>query len=233
MRKNFNNLKKHKTIAIIVAHPDDETLWAGGTILANPQNSWFVVCLCRASDRERSVRFHKAMNALNAQGVMGDLDDGPEQYPLDEKMLEQEILRLLPAKAYDLIITHNITGEYTKHLRHEEVNKAVLALFYDDQINSNELWTFAYEDGNKSYYPQIVQNANILKPLSKGIWQHKYNIITDIYGFDKDSWEAKTTPHTEAFWRHTKYHKSENPAALIEIEMARSSIFKLLGNRHK
>jgi len=25
-----------KTVAIIVAHPDDETLWAGGTILSHP-----------------------------------------------------------------------------------------------------------------------------------------------------------------------------------------------------
>ena len=52
------NSKKSKSIAVIVAHPDDETLWAGGTILSHPSNKWFIICLCRASDTDRSVRFH-------------------------------------------------------------------------------------------------------------------------------------------------------------------------------
>jgi hypothetical protein len=33
------------------------------------------------------------------------------------------------------------------------------------------------------------------------IWQKKYDIITRIYGFAEDSFEAKTTPRLEAFWR--------------------------------
>ena len=51
-----------KSIAVIVAHPDDETLWAGGTILSHPANNWFVVSLCRASDKDRSTRFYNTLN---------------------------------------------------------------------------------------------------------------------------------------------------------------------------
>lgn len=156
------NSKFHKSVVVIVAHPDDETLWAGGTILNHPHNKWFVVCLCRASDTERSARFYNAMRALNAEGIMGDLDDEPDQHPLDENIIENEILRLLPTTSFDLILTHNVTGEYTKHLRHEEVNKAVVKLLHKGSITANELWTFAYEDGNKAYFPQIVENANII-----------------------------------------------------------------------
>src|SRR5665647_591278 len=116
------NSKTPKSIAVIVAHPDDETLWAGGTILSHPNHKWFIVCLCRASDTERAARFSNALILLKAQGVMGDLDDGPNQHLLDEKELENEILRLLPNTPFDLIITHDSSGEYTKHLRHEEVN---------------------------------------------------------------------------------------------------------------
>jgi hypothetical protein len=57
---------------------------------------------------------------------MGDLDDGPEQKPLDEKELERAILDLLPLKHFDLILSHNPSGEYTRHIRHEEVSKAVI-----------------------------------------------------------------------------------------------------------
>jgi hypothetical protein len=36
--------------------------------------------------------------------------------------------------------------------------------------------------------------------LPDEIWQKKYDIITNIYGFSPESFEAKTTPHEEAFW---------------------------------
>ena len=123
--------KNSKSIAVIVAHPDDESLWAGGTILEHPSNDWFIVCLCRGSDCDRTARFKNALKLLNAEGIMGDLDDGPNQEPLDEKEVEKEILRLLPEGHYDLIITHDSKGEYTKHLRHEEVNKAVVTLWHE------------------------------------------------------------------------------------------------------
>jgi len=190
-----------KTVAIIVAHPDDETLWAGGTILSHPSWKCFIVCLCRGSDEERAPRFHEALKMLNSEGVMSDLDDGPDQNPLKEQAVEDTILEVLPSKHYDLVITHNLTGEYTKHLRHEETSKAVIALWHDLKISANELWTFAYEDGRKAYYPRAIENATIYSRLTEPVWQKKYEIITETYGFEKDGWEAKTTPHAESFWQ--------------------------------
>ena len=134
---------------------------------------------------------------------MGDLDDGPDQMPLDEKVVEGKILDLLPPIHFDLIISHNTTGEYTRHLRHEEVSKAVIKLWYAGKITAKELWTFAYEDGNKKYFPIPVWNANICRLLTKRIWLRKYSIMTETYGFKKDSWEAETTPRSEAFWQFT------------------------------
>ena len=110
---------------------------------------------------------------------------------------------LLPRIHFDLIITHNPSGEYTKHLRHEEVSKAVIQLWQSDEIAAKELWTFAYEDGNKKYYPKAITKGTDIHKLTKQIWIKKYNIITQIYGFEKDSWEAKTTPRNEAFLKFT------------------------------
>jgi LmbE family N-acetylglucosaminyl deacetylase len=36
INKHLLHDKVFKSVAIIVAHPDDETLWAGGEILNNP-----------------------------------------------------------------------------------------------------------------------------------------------------------------------------------------------------
>jgi LmbE family N-acetylglucosaminyl deacetylase len=193
--------KKPKTAAIIVAHPDDETLWAGGTILRHPTWQWFIVCLSRASDTDRAPRFNSALKTFKSEGAMGDLDDGPEQMSLDEKDVENAILELLPHKHFDFIISHNPTGEYTKHLRHEEISKAVIELFHAGKIFANELWTFAYEDGKKQYYPRPEESASMYQTLTKRIWRRKYRIITETYGFGKNSWEAETTPRAEAFWR--------------------------------
>jgi len=195
--------EKIKNVAVIVAHPDDETLWAGGTMLSHPSWNWFIVCLSRKSDKERATKFYDALKIFKAEGIMGDLDDGPDQVPLDEKVVEGAILDLLPQKHFDLIISHNPTGEYTRHLRHEEVSKAVINLWYAGKITANKLWTFAYEDGDKKYFPIPVGNANICRLLTKRIWFRKYIIMTETYGFKITSWEAETTPRSEAFWQFT------------------------------
>jgi len=198
-----------KSVAVIVAHPDDETLWAGGTILSHPSWECFIVCLCRGSDTERVPKFNQALKILKSEGIMGDLDDSPFQKPLEEKEVESAILDLLPQRRFNLIITHNSTGEYTKHLRHEEASKAVIKLWHAGKISANELWTFAYEDGNKKYYPRPVENATIYRTLTKRIWLRKYNIITEIYGFEKNSWEAETTPRAEAFWQFSNSYDAK------------------------
>jgi len=195
------NSKIPKSVAVIVAHPDDEILWAGGTILSHPSWKFFIVCLCRKSDTERATKFYKALKILKSEGIMGDLDDGPDQKPLDEKEVEGTILELLPPTHFDLIISHNPSGEYTRHIRHEDVSKAVIKLWHAGKISTNELWTFAYEDGGKEFYPKPVENATIYNILTKRIWQRKYSIITETYGFENNSWEAQTTPRAESFWQ--------------------------------
>lgn len=201
---------KIKNIAVIVAHPDDETLWAGGTILSHPSLLWYIICLSRRNDENRAPRFQNALKVLKSDGIMGDLDDGPEQKPLDEMEVENVILDLLPPQHFDLIITHNPVGEYTRHLRHEETGKAVIKLWHEGKISTDELWTFAYEDGNKEYYPRPVENATIYRSLTKRIWQMKYRLITETYGFEKNSFEAETTPRTESFYQFSNSDAAYN-----------------------
>ncbi|MBU0580419.1 MAG: PIG-L family deacetylase [Candidatus Margulisbacteria bacterium] len=186
--------------AIIVAHPDDETLWAGGTILMYPQCEWEIISLCRQSDPDRAPRFFRALEKYQAYGKIADFDDEPEQNPLNIDDLKTAILSLLSNKKYDVVFTHGPKGEYTKHLRHEEVSQAVQELWAENKIQTKELCLFAYEDGGKKYLPQPIKSAHIIKELPGDIWQGKYGIITSIYNFAEDSFEAKATPKEEAFW---------------------------------
>jgi LmbE family N-acetylglucosaminyl deacetylase len=191
--------------AVVVAHPDDETLWAGGAILMHPESQWMVVTLCRKSDPDRAPKFFRALERLNAAGAMGDLDDGPEQSPLAVSDVQKTLIELLH-DSFDLVMTHGPRGEYTRHRRHEETSKAVLTLWRAGRLKAEQIWHFAYEDGGGKYLPRAVQDADLKTPLSDEIWQRKYQILTEIYGFGADSFEARTTPREEAFWRPQTKH---------------------------
>ncbi len=188
-----------RRVAVIVAHPDDETLWAGGLLLSHPEWSTFIASLCRGKDPDRAPKFAKVLKYLNAQGAMGDLDDGPGQIPLPAKVVKEAVLTLLPAREYDILLTHASCGEYTRHRRHEEVSRAVWDLWRDRSLRAGKLWQFAYEDGKRAYLPRPRRDACIRLPLSDELWLRKYKIITELYGFDTSTWEARVVTHTEAF----------------------------------
>ncbi len=188
------------SVAVIVAHPDDETLWAGGTILQMSGWRWFVGALCRGSDADRAPRFRRAVEALGASGAMEDLDDGPDQVPLDAARMKEAVLSLVPSGGFDILLTHSPFGEYTRHRRHEETGDAVLSLWAEGRLSAFELWMFAYEDGGGEYAPRAVADATAVRPLSQEVWARKRSIIRDIYGFAPDSFEYTTAPQEEAFW---------------------------------
>jgi LmbE family N-acetylglucosaminyl deacetylase len=183
-----------------VAHPDDETLWCGGTILAHADWRWTVVSLCRATDPDRAPRFFRALDALGASGAMADLDDGPDQTLLDPDEVRETILSLLPEGRVDLVLSHSPLGEYTRHRRHEEVGRAVLALWSEKRIATAAVWAFAYDDAGGARLPTAVPHADLVEELAEPVWREKYRIITAVYGFGPESFEARATPRTEAFW---------------------------------
>lgn len=191
---------KHGRVAVIVAHPDDETLWAGGLLLSRPEWSPFIVSLCRGNDPDRAPRFKRVLDRLGAKGAMGSMDDGPDQCPISAKAMQDEVLKLLPEREYDLVLTHSPLGEYSWHRRHEECSRAVQSLWRSGTLRATKMWQFAYEDGEGSYAPRPRQDASLYVRLSDELWTQKYQLITDVYSFKGDSWEAKATTRTEAFY---------------------------------
>jgi len=188
-----------KTVLLVTAHPDDETLWAGGTILTHPEIRWTIITLTRKSDIDRAPKFFKAAEIFNAKGFMADLDDGPEQNPLEISEIQSTILNIIAEKTFDVIITHHPQGEYTRHRRHEEVSLAVSDLVKKQKLKCKRLLFFAYEDGEKKYPPRPRKDADIMINLPKNIRQHKKNIIIKNYGFTLDSFEANAASNVEAF----------------------------------
>ncbi|MDR3727790.1 MAG: hypothetical protein P4K86_12185 [Terracidiphilus sp.] len=202
--------------AVIVAHPDDETLWCGGTLLTHLEFNWRVVTLCRASDPDRAPKFHRVLQQLAAEGEMADLDDGPDQIPLPVEQLQETILQLLAGNSYSLILTHGPMGEYTQHRRHEECCRSVVQLWQAGAIDTGRLWMFAYEDGGHAYLPLVRKDADRRDRLTDEIWLQKHKLITDVYGYGAESWEAQTTPREEGFWCFDSAQAAAKRTALWE-----------------
>ena len=206
------------SVAVIVAHPDDETLWAGGALLSEPTWSPFVGCACRGQDADRAPKFARVLAELRAQGGMADLDDGPDQSPISDERVEQALLSCLPKRHFERIVSHSPLGEYTRHRRHEEVARAVLRLWLRGVLSAAELWLFAYDDEGGKRLPSALPSADIVYELSPEVWQRKYQLITAVYGFGEASWEARVTPRKEAFSRVTTAEQ-----ARAWLEQARNS----------
>jgi LmbE family N-acetylglucosaminyl deacetylase len=189
------------SVLMVVAHPDDETLWAGGLVLMTPGWRWRIISLCRGGDPDRRPKYFEVLARLGVVGSIGDLDDGPEQRPLEPGFVEAAVERELPGGEFDLVVTHSPLGEYTRHRRHEEVSRAVLALWESGALQAREVWLFAYSDEERSRLPRAIDEAPLKLPLPGAVFEKKRGIVRDVYGFAPDSWEFRTTPEEEAFWR--------------------------------
>jgi len=151
-----------KSVLVLTAHPDDETfmVWRSSSIKSRLGEDNF--SFTRKSDRDRCPKFFKAVKEYGANGIIDDLDDGVSQKPLNYSLYKNSILNNLKKKDYDLIITHSIFGEYSSHLRHEEVSLATLILIYDEIIKTKELWFFNYTDDKKKNDPYSREDSDLL-----------------------------------------------------------------------
>lgn len=62
------------------------------------------------------------------------------------------------------------------------------------RISADELWRFAYQDAGRTKLPEVIAEADVIFPLSDETFIRKYELITELYGFDSTSWEGMATP---------------------------------------
>lgn len=151
---------------MIVAHPDDETIFFGGTILSLRNRGWKVLVVTDGNaDGQGSSRRQQLQDACQQLGAkeceQWDFKDIYEQRLDTDKLIERFAAMPQP-KA---IFTHGILGEYG-HPHHQDVSWAVHK-YFGKKI---PVWSVAYN----SFASKTVR-------LTKKNYEKKANIYSHIY----------------------------------------------------
>lgn len=134
-------MKKLKANLIVVAHPDDESIFFGGLLQKERSRPWHLVCVTdgngdgRGRDRHQELR--SAAKRLKIETVEHwDFADKYEQR-LEYSQLSERLKILSPQ--VHTIYTHGLLGEYG-HPHHQDVSYAVHRLF----SKTHQVWGTAY-----------------------------------------------------------------------------------------
>ena len=116
-----------KQALLVVAHPDDELLWFGGTILSHRDYDWTIACVTYSDQTARGRDFLQVCRELGARGMLLGLEDAPAAL-LDEEALEGKLRQLAAQNQWHVVFTHNANGEYG-HPHHRQVSRIVRMLW--------------------------------------------------------------------------------------------------------
>src|SRR3989338_9827567 len=183
-----------KKVLVVVAHPDDETIWMGGTLLKN-SGKWntIIFSLCRKYDIDRAPKFKRACWIFNAKSFMSDLEDEK----LGKIPLKDVIKRIKEfSGSYDKIFTHGRNGEYG-HIRHKDVHNAVNRMLQNKLLSCKELCHFSYQKKGKYAYPK--KKSDMFIYLNKNLFKKYKMLVRKVYRFHKSCFEDIGCRTEEAF----------------------------------
>ena len=172
---------------MIVAHPDDETLWGGGSLL---EKDYYVVCVTCGNVAYRDNEFKQIMAITNDSYAFlnyPDLVKGTSKisnWTNELELISTDLKNIIDSYNWQTIVTHNPDGEYG-HIQHKKVSKLVTNL-----ADKNKLYYFG------KYYPNNVLET---KMLAEDIYNRKINELISVY---------KSQP--KAIKRHYHMLKYEN-----------------------
>jgi len=192
---------RKKEILVIIAHPDDETIWMGGTLLRTKFKKT-IICLCRKKDKDRNPKFKKACKILNAKGHISDLDDCEKGHyeKISSEDIIKRILKIIKNKDYYHIFTHGKNGEYF-HIRHREIHDAIIEMLKKRLLSAKKVFFFAYSKRKNNFqeYAIYKSNADKLIKLNHNELFMKKHLIQDIYGYLKGGFEERSSGRIESF----------------------------------
>lgn len=169
LSSGINSAKK----LMIVAHPDDETLWGGGHLL---EGDWFVLCLTNEFDKVRKNEFYNAMAVSKSKSIILSYPDlmnkKKDDWSTVEAGIKKDLQLILQFKDWQQITTHNPLGD-TGHIHHRNTNRLVTQIS-TELGQYSKLWYTGrfYSVGNVPVDLMITNNESVM--IKKNLMLSKY-----------------------------------------------------------
>jgi len=131
--------------------------------------------------------------------------DDEKLEPLSINEVINKIRQIVPKRDYDYIFTHGLNGEYG-HIRHMEIHSAVKEMIKKGELTCEKAFFFSYKLSNNfvQNIPELKipvpnDNSDMFTQLSDNLIKNKINLITNFYGFKRDSFETLSCNKRETF----------------------------------
>lgn len=152
---------------MIVAHPDDETIWGGEHLI---HGNYTVLCITNGNNKKRKAEFQKVMKEAHSHGIILSYPDKTngkrDSWKSCHKEIEKEIKKLIDSKSWNYIVTHNPKGEYG-HIHHKMVSRMVTKIAKKEDKTKQVLYFGRYVKRNKK------QNLKFVHPMSNNHYKEK------------------------------------------------------------
>ena len=176
---NQYNASQYKKL-MIVAHPDDETLWGGANLF---KDRYFVVCLTNGFNLKRANDFKELLKFTNNSGIILNYPDFQDNIRDDWSEVRfgilKDISKLLNYQYWDKIVTHGPDGT-TGHIHHKKTCQYVTEIVkkYNEYNNLYYFGKFYKKKNFPKNLPRISDEELSYKKKEINIYQ---SVIKNIY----------------------------------------------------
>lgn len=189
----LSHMSKKNHNLIIVAHPDDETIYFSGLIQSSNEFPWRVICITDGDadgmGDKRKKDFHNACRELGVnEYIRWDFPDIYEKrLPIEE--LVRDLKDSVELSEVNQVYTHGILGEYA-HPHHQDVSFAVHQAFMGKEIYSIAYNCYAEKIINLSQAQYDLKMHLLMKNYSSELIRFAHLVpCTFTEGFTKVSYE--------------------------------------------
>ncbi len=186
--KNVNKL-------MIVAHPDDETIWGGANLI---KDNYLVVCITCGTNKVRVEEIKNALDYSNDKLLMLDYPDKVmgkrSNWKSERKQIRKDLRTVLEYKDWDLVITHNPDGEYGH--QHHKITSSMVTELYGKRDNLYYFGKYYTKKEIDKLKPEVTLNKTLLKRKTKDMLPiyRSQDFINDKFGqmYPYENWIVST-----------------------------------------
>lgn len=182
---------------MIVAHPDDETIWGGMHLI---KDKYLVICLTNGDNKTRAQEFNDVIKQTDDLGIILDYPDKTngkrDNWSNSQKNIKNDLNYLLQKQSFSKIVTHNPSGEYGH--QHHKMTSSIVTNIAKTLNKTDSLYYFG------KYYKKTSPMLSMKPTFNEELLKQKNQLISKYSSQNKVCQHLK---HMNAFENWISYQE--------------------------